>query len=71
MEAIINAHGHASIWTTSKLEAIVYYSGFDGVVSRLPGMSDHESLRGVDGHGKVIGDRFNEIETIVVEGIKT
>ena len=70
MHAIIYAHGHEAIWTTSKLEAVMYYCGFDQITSCQPGMSDHKELRDVEGHGKVIGDRFNDLETIVCEGTK-
>jgi Methyltransferase domain len=70
MHAIIYAHGHEAIWTTSKLEAVMYYCGFDQITSCQPGMSSYRELCGIEGHGKVIGDRFNDLETIVCEGTK-
>ena len=34
------------------------------------GISRHGALRGVEGHGKVIGDKFNRIESMCFEATK-
>lgn len=70
MHAIINAHGHKAIWTQGLLEACLFYAGFEGIASCEPGQSNHADLVSVEGHGRVIGDRFNWIETAVVEGTR-
>jgi hypothetical protein len=67
MLALLDAHGHQAPWTVSLLAASLYVAGFDTVVPRDPGLSDHAALRGVEGHGRVIGEVFNAIETIVCE----
>ncbi len=68
MHAMLFAHGHKAAWTASLLKVSLAYAGFDNVVHRDPGLSDHAELRGVEGHGRVIGEAFNAIETIVCEG---
>jgi SAM-dependent methyltransferase/ADP-heptose:LPS heptosyltransferase len=70
MHAIINAHGHKDIWTQSRLEACLFYAGFEDITPCEPGKSGHADLVAVEGHGRVIGERFNWIETAVVEGTK-
>lgn len=70
MDAILHAHGHKAPWTESLLLASVYYVGFDEVRATSPGESLHEALQDVEGHGRVISDEFNWIETTVVEGTK-
>lgn len=67
IDALLHQHGHRAPWTASLLATTLYAAGFDVVVPRDPGLSDHESLRGVEGHGRVIGEAFNMIETIVCE----
>ncbi len=70
MDAILHAHGHKAPWTEGLLEASIFYAGFDHVSRRTPGYSSHEELQNVEGHGKVIGDHFNHIETVICEGTK-
>lgn len=70
MSAIIFAHGHKQPWTLSLLQTSLFYAGFSRTDICAPGCSMHEQLRGVEGHGRVIGDEFNQIETIVVEATK-
>jgi ADP-heptose:LPS heptosyltransferase/SAM-dependent methyltransferase len=68
MHAIIHAHGHKAIWTQALLEACLFYTGFDDITACEPGKSSHADLTDVEGHGRVIGERFNWIETAVAEG---
>lgn len=67
MAALLDCHGHQAPWTASLLASSLYLAGFDNVVQRDPGLSDHPELHGVEGHGKVIGDAFNAIETVICE----
>lgn len=67
MHAILFRHGHKAAWTQSLLEASLIYVGFDTVKSFDPGQSGRDELRGVEGHGKVIGDRFNWVESVACE----
>ncbi len=67
MHAILYAHGHRAAWSYSLLEATLYFAGFNNMRECRPGQSDIADLRGVEGHGRIIGDKFNDIETIVCE----
>jgi SAM-dependent methyltransferase len=67
MAALLECHGHRAPWTASLLAVSLYLAGFETIVARDPGLSDHPELRGVEGHGKVIGDAFNAIETVICE----
>jgi SAM-dependent methyltransferase len=69
LDAIIINHGHRAIWSAASLAAAIYAAGFEVGIAR-PGKSDVPALQGLEGHGKVIGEKFNEIETVVVEGTK-
>jgi predicted SAM-dependent methyltransferase len=68
MHAALFAHGHKAAWTASLLKATLIYCGFKNATERGPGDSDHADLRGVEGHGKVVGAHLNWIETTVCEG---
>lgn len=67
IDALLNCHGHKAPWTESLLLVTAFQAGFDTVKACEPGQSDVPDLQCVDGHGKVIGDKFNRIETIVCE----
>lgn len=68
MRAILFAHGHKTAWTRSLLDASLYYAGFEKICSCWPSCSSHPELRDVDGHARVIGARFNTIESLIMEG---
>ena len=67
IDALLNCHGHKAPWTESLLLVTAYQAGFESVIACEPGQSDIPDLIGVEGHGRVIGERFNWIETVVVE----
>lgn len=69
MHAILHAHGHQAAWTESLLQALLFFAGFDRVTSCEIGCSSHPALKGVEGHGRVIGERMNRIETVVCEAL--
>lgn len=68
LDAMFFAHGHMMAWSSDTLRAAMLWAGFVDLQNRRPGISDHAELRDVEGHAKVIGANFNDIETIVVEG---
>jgi hypothetical protein len=68
MHAILHAHGHKAAWTSSLLAASLYYCGFKNMTIANPGSSRRQDMIGLEGHGKVIGEVFNNIETVVCEG---
>jgi hypothetical protein len=70
MSAIIYAHGHECAWNAQLMKDTLYFSGFDDVRECQPGQSEDPALVGVEGHGKVIGDKFNRIESCTHEARK-
>jgi len=68
---MFNAHKHRFIYDQETLSAILADAGFVEVVRWAPGESDDSILRGVEAHGKSIGDEsVNRLETMVVEAIR-
>lgn len=70
MYSILYCHGHKTAWTASLLETSLFYVGFEDGKIYEPRKSDRPELLDVEGHHKVIGDRFNSIESICFEGTK-
>lgn len=70
MYSILNNFGHKTAWTDGLLESTLYYAGFDNPIKCAPNQSSHPELCNIDGHAKIIGERWNEIETIIWEGAK-
>lgn len=71
MQAILYCHGHQTAWTSSLLMSTMFYCGFDQTAVCEVGKSKHSALVGVEGHSKVIGEHFNWIESLCVEGTKS
>jgi hypothetical protein len=70
MHAILYCHGHQTAWTSSLLMSTMYYCGFEQTAVCEIGKSKHQALVGVEGHSRVIGEHFNWIESLCVEGTK-
>lgn len=62
--------GHKFIWDIPSMKSAVESVGFEDVREFRPGESDDPVLRGIEGHGKVIGERWNMLETFVIEATK-
>lgn len=67
---IVLNHGHKSCWSHEILGALLQAAGFEDQTICHVGWSPYPELCGVEGHGKVIGNHNNEIETIIMEGVK-
>lgn len=70
MTNILFMHGHKAPWTEELLSATLFYAGFGDQRVCAPGHSPYPELQGIEGHGKIIGEEFNFIETVVVEATK-
>jgi predicted SAM-dependent methyltransferase len=70
LKAILFSHGHQMAWTASVMSNLLRYAGFEAVEQCQVGISRHSALRGVEGHGRVIGDKFNRIESMCFEATK-
>jgi SAM-dependent methyltransferase len=64
VKSILLDHGHLSAWNHSILEACFFAAGFDP--DKICGCGFSE----LEGHGRVIGDHNNKIETIIMEAVK-
>lgn len=69
LKACVFEHGHQSVWTAVLLSTFLSAVGFKTTLCRV-GQSKHPELRGIEGHGKVVGEEIAEIETSVCEGVK-
>ena len=66
---IVN-HGHLALWSEPLLKCCLEAVGFRAATPWPVHASGYPELRGIHGHGKVIGDRNNSIETITMEAVK-
>jgi len=69
VKSIIFNHGHKSAWTRELLKAFLSNIGFETRDAELYTSCIPEFV-GIEGHQRVIGNEFNEIESIVVEARK-
>jgi predicted SAM-dependent methyltransferase len=64
---VMRAWGHTFLYDERTLTEALVHAGFETVVRVSPGCSEHPALVNVDRHGEEIGERFNEIESLVLE----
>jgi len=62
--------GHKFIYDYKTLKSLLENVGFINIKRYAPGVSDDKNLQGIELHGRYIGDEFNKLESIVVEGTK-
>jgi len=62
--------GHKFIYDEKTLRRVFENAGFVDIARFEVGQSADESLRGIEWHGRKIGDEFNALETMVLEGMK-
>lgn len=63
--------GHKWIYDYKLLKGALAKSGFTDIKRCAVGQSDDCNLRGLECHGKRIGEEFNKLQTMVIEGTKT
>jgi predicted SAM-dependent methyltransferase len=59
--------GHQFIYDEATLTGLLEAAGFTDVAVRQPGKSPIDDLQNVERHGELIGETFNQIETMVLE----
>jgi predicted SAM-dependent methyltransferase len=62
--------GHQYIYGREVLENLLISSGFTSVARCDSGESSDANLRGIDSHGRLIGNEFNRLESMIFEGVK-
>lgn len=60
--------GHQFLYDPDTLREALAQSGFHDIVQEKPGASARPRLRGLERHGRAIGEWTNEFETMVFEG---
>jgi predicted SAM-dependent methyltransferase len=64
-------HHHQFIYDYETLASTLADAGFVGIERRQPGDSDDPALRGIEAHGRAIGDEsVNRFETMVIEAVR-
>lgn len=69
IKSLIFNHGHLTMWDSLLLCKVMDSVGLSSEQTSL-NYSRYSELRNLTGHDKVIGDRFNNLESICVEGVK-
>jgi glycosyltransferase involved in cell wall biosynthesis/ADP-heptose:LPS heptosyltransferase/SAM-dependent methyltransferase len=69
VESILFNHGHKSAWTDELLKIVLTNIGFKARTAEIY-KSDIPDFIDVEGHQRIIGEEFNRIESISVEGSK-
>lgn len=62
--------GHQFLYDPETLGAALESAGFRDLCWFAPGESGDENLRGIEGHGRRVGEDMNRLETMVVEGMR-
>lgn len=62
--------GHQFIYDYEILQYTLHAAGFKKIIRFKPGESNDLHLKGLESHGKIIGEEFNLLESIVVEAEK-
>ena len=70
LNQIMSGHGHKCVFDFAFLSEVLSHCGFTDITREKVYESRIPCFRGIEGHGKVIGDDINEIETLVVEAWK-
>jgi predicted SAM-dependent methyltransferase len=64
---VVRDWGHQFIYDETTLRHLLDAEGFASIVRCEVGHSEHRDLNGVERHQEEIGDRHNELETMVLE----
>jgi predicted SAM-dependent methyltransferase len=62
--------GHQFLYDEDTLSATLRKCSFTEVTRHTPNESYHPTLRNIDRHADVIGEEFNELESLIVEAVK-
>lgn len=66
----VRAWGHQFIYDHKTLKEQLEKAGFINVRFYRPGKSQNKYLVGIEHHGQATGEKFNQLESMVVEAIK-
>jgi len=66
----VRAWGHQFIYDFDTMKWLLSTIGFTHIAQYKPGKSDDVNLQNIESHGKAMGEKFNELETFVIEATK-
>jgi predicted SAM-dependent methyltransferase len=70
MNTMFHRWGHQHLYNEQTLSSLLQDCGFDQIVRYSTGESDDSELRGLESHGKLVGELHNRMETLVLEATK-
>jgi predicted SAM-dependent methyltransferase len=70
MNLVFYGHGHRHIYSAEELLALLRQAGFSDLRSMPGGQYANPIFNGVDGHGKIMGEEANSVETMAIEARK-
>jgi SAM-dependent methyltransferase len=70
VNSFFQSWGHRFLYDAATLRQALRGAGFSSVARCSPGKSSDETLRGIECHGRVIGERMNQFETMVMEATR-
>jgi hypothetical protein len=70
MNLLFYGHGHRHLYTEPALVDLLRRIGFVDIVAMAGGTYGNPIFNGVDGHGRMVGDVINSIETMAIEARK-
>jgi SAM-dependent methyltransferase len=62
--------GHTFLYDAETLADALRRAGFTETTQCTPGVSAHPALENIDSHAQVIGEEFNELESLIIEAVK-
>lgn len=70
MNTVFRNWGHKHLYDEASLTALLTECGFGQIKRFYAGESDDPELRGIESHGRLVGDAHNRMETLVLEATK-
>jgi predicted SAM-dependent methyltransferase len=71
IDKMFHSHGHQFIYDRATLTALLADTGFTEITGWPPGESSDPEFRGVESHGRTLGDEaVNRFETMVLEAVR-
>jgi SAM-dependent methyltransferase len=67
LNRLMHDWGHRFLYDEPTLTKLLRDAGFTGVSRCEPGVSIHTDLTGIDRHHEEVGERINEIDTLILE----
>jgi predicted SAM-dependent methyltransferase len=67
LNAAFHDYGHQHLYTKEEFEAMLRKVGFSTIISTSASGQECELFRGAQGHGPLVGEEFNDLESFALE----